>query len=80
MCHQLTYEEDDTSSLAIENHSSEDDILDCPLPSIAEEEDDNMEEHFPTVPLDDDFWMEDPVPERHLCIHDTAQHTLCHMI
>ena len=36
-----------------------------------------MEEHFPTVYIDDDFWMKDPVPERHLCIHDNAQHDLC---
>ena len=60
----------------IENHSSEDDILAHCLPSIAEEDDD-MEEHFPTVSLDDDFWMEEPVPEGHLCIHENAQHDLC---
>ena len=36
-----------------------------------------MEEHFPTVPLDDDFWMEKPVPESHLCIYGNAQHDLC---
>ena len=49
----------------IENHSSEDDILACHLPSIAEEEDNDKEEHFLTVSLDDDFSMEEPVPERH---------------
>ena len=49
--HQLTYEEDDTSSLTLQNHSSEDDILAHCLPSIAEEEDDDMEEHFLTVSL-----------------------------
>ena len=71
--HSLTYEEDNT----MENHSSEDDILACHLPSIAEEEDDEMEEHIPTVSLDDNFWLEVPVPERHLCIHENAQHDLC---
>ena len=75
--HQLTYEEDATSLVMIENLSSEDDILAHHLPSITEEEDDDIEEHFSTVPLDDDFWMEEPVPERHLCIHDNAQHDLC---
>ena len=51
MHHQLTYEENDK----IGNHSSDDDILAHHLPSIAEEEDYDMEEHFPTVPLDDNF-------------------------
>ena len=59
----------------LENNSSEDDVLACHLPSIAEEDND-MEEHFPTVSLDDDFWMEEPVPERQLCIHEDAQHDL----
>ena len=26
-------------------------------------------EDFPTAPLDDTIWLEDPVPDRHLCIH-----------
>ena len=47
------------------------------LPSIAEEDDDDTEEHFPTVSLDDDVWMEEPVPERHLCNHENSQHDLC---
>ena len=51
--HRLTYEEDDT----MENHSCEDDILAHYLPSIAEEEHDEMEEHFPTVSLNDNFWV-----------------------
>ena len=73
----LTYEEDDTSSLTLENYSSGDDILACHLPSIAEEEDNDMKAHVPTVSLDDDFWMEEHVPERHMCIHQNAQHDLC---
>ena len=55
---RLTYEEDNTSSLTLENNSSEDE--DCP-----------------TVSLGDNFWMEEPVPERHLCIHENAQHDQC---
>ena len=31
------------------------------------------EEDFPTAPLDDDIWLEDPVPDRHLCIHEQSQ-------
>ena len=77
MHHQLTYEEDNTFSLTLENSSSEDDVLVHHLPSIAEEEDNDMEEHFPTVSLDDDFWMDEPVLERQLCIHEDAQHDLC---
>ena len=78
VCYQMTYGEDDTSSLTLENHSSEDDILAHHLPSIMEEEDDDMEEHFPTVSLDNNFWMEEAALERHLCIHADAQHDLCH--
>ena len=32
------------------------------------------EEGFPTAPLDDNIWLEDPVPDRHLtCIHEQSQ-------
>ena len=35
-------------------------------------------EHFPTASLSDDVWMEEPVPDRHLCIHEHSQlHDLC---
>ena len=61
----------------METHSPEDNMLAHCLPSIAEEEDDDIEEHFPTVSLDDDFWMEEPISERHLCIHENSQHDLC---
>ena len=61
----------------MEDHSPEDNILPHCLPSIAEEEDDDTEEHFPTVLLGDDFWMEEPVPEVFLCIHENSQHDLC---
>ena len=54
--HWLTYEEDNESSLGprMEDHSPEDDILAYHLPSIAEEEGDGTEEHFPIVSLDND--------------------------
>ena len=29
----------------------------------------STEEHFPTAPLDDEVWSEDPIPDRVLCIH-----------
>ena len=35
----------------------------CLFPSAVEEDE---EEHFPTAPLDDDVWMEEPVLDRHL--------------
>ena len=31
--------------------------------------DDNDEVHFPTAPLDDPVWSEEPIPDRDLCIH-----------
>ena len=31
------------------------------------------ENNFPTDPLDDDIWLEYPVPDRYLCIHEQSQ-------
>ena len=42
-----------------------------------EEEEEDAEEHFPTASLDDDVYMEESVPDRHLCIHEDSQHDLC---
>ena len=28
------------------------------------------EEDFPTAPLNDDIWLGEPIPHRHLCIHE----------
>ena len=79
MCYQLTYKEEDESSLAprMEDHSPEHYILTHHLSSIAEEEDNDTEEHFPRISLDDDIWTEEPVPERHQCIHEKPQNDLC---
>ena len=66
------YEEDNTFSLALETNSSEDDVLAHHLPSIAEQEDYDMAEHFSTLSLEDNFWKEEAVPERHLSIHENA--------
>ena len=41
----------------MEDHSPADDILASHLPSIAEEDKEDTEEHFLMVSLDDDFWM-----------------------
>ena len=30
-------------------------------------------EDFPMAPLDDDIWLEEPVPYRDLCIHEQSQ-------
>ena len=61
----------------MENHSPEDDILAHHIPSKAEKEDDDMEEHFPTISLDDNVWMEEPILERHLCICKGAIFMVC---
>ena len=77
--HHLTYEEDKESSFnpRREDHSPEEDTLAHCLPSIADNDEDNAEEYFPTASLDDNVWMEESVPERHLCIHENSQHDLC---
>ena len=81
-CH-LTFEEDDDSSIdsntlhaRTEHHSP----LEHPMAhhlTSADEEEDIEEEHFTTAPLNDDVWMEEQVPDRHLCIHEHSQHNLC---
>ena len=66
----LTFEEDDDSS--VDSNPFHDSHL-----TSADEEEEEVEEHFPTAPLDDDIWMEEPVADRHLCIHEHSQHDLC---
>ena len=47
-----------------------------PYDDDSEEEED--EEDFQAVALDDNHWITDPVPDRHLCIHEHLQpHSLC---
>ena len=82
MCHHLTFEDNDNSSIdsnplhgSMECSSLTEHPMAHHLTSAAQEED--VEEHFPTTPLDDDVWMEEPVPDRHLCIHEHSQHDLC---
>ena len=84
-CH-LMFEEDKESSLnrdtlhpRMEHDSPDKNTMAYHLTSIEEEdeEEEDAEECFPTALLDDDVWMEEPVPERHLCIHEDSQHDLC---
>ena len=55
----------------MEHHSPDKHTMDCHLTSMEEEdeEEEDIEEHFPTASLNDDVWMEEPVPDRHVCIH-----------
>ena len=84
MSHHVTFEEDDESSLGrdklhtrMEHHSPEEHQIAHHLTSIEEdEEEEDAEEHFPTAPLNDDVWMEEPLLDRHLCIHEHSQHDL----
>ena len=38
---------------------------------------DEEEEDFQTVPLDDDHWTTEEIPDRHLCIHE---HSILHLL
>ena len=73
--------DDNTLHARMENHSPEEHPVAHHLTSAEEEEEDeedeDLEEHFPTSLLNDDVWMEEPVPDRHLCIHEHSQHSLC---
>ena len=41
-------------------------------------EEDEEEEDFQTVTLDDDHWTTEEIPDRHLCIHKhSLPHSLC---
>ena len=83
VCCCLTFEEDDASSLdsktlhAITEHLSPAEHQMAHHLTSAKEEEDEEEEHFPTAPWDDNVWMEEPVPDRHLCIHEHSQYDLC---
>ena len=52
-------------------------LTDCSFQDVPSEKEE-VEEHFPTARLHNDVWMEEPVPDRHLCIHKQSQaHDLC---
>ena len=42
-------------------------------PNTDDSSQDATAEDFLTAPLDDDIWLEDQVPDRHLCIHEQSQ-------
>ena len=67
-CH-LSFNDD---SMDTPNSSS----TSSPEPSDLEEE----EEDFQTVPLDDEFWSTEMVPERTLCIHENRTTEQCMFI
>ena len=78
MCHHLTFDDDDSSIDSnplqgrTEQPSPTEHQMAHHLTSTEEVE------HFTTAPLGDDIWMEEPVPDRHLCIHEQSQpHDLC---
>ena len=87
VCHDLMFEEDDSSldnktlHARMEHHSLEEHPIAHHLTSTDNEEEDEEEEydeeHFPTAPLHDDVWMEESVLDRHLCIHEDSQNNLC---
>ena len=56
----------------MEHHSPVEHPMACHFSSIEEDE----EEYFPTAPLNDYVWMEEPVLDRHLSIHEDSQHDL----
>ena len=41
------------------------------LTSALDDDTTSSKENFPTAPLDEDVWSEDPILDRHLCIHKT---------
>ena len=72
--------DNNTLHTRMEHHSPEEHQMAHHLTSAIEEgkgkEEEDAEEHFPTAPLNDDIWMQEPIPDRHLCIHEHSQHDL----
>ena len=87
MCHQLSFsnskEEDAEDSSAVsstvppQKHISlAQKITAKPIYTICD--DFNEEEDFQTVDLNDEHWITDPLPDRHLCIYKhSLPHSLC---
>ena len=69
-CHHLSFNSDsdqDPDSTPVYSDSSDDDQDPDSTPVYSDSPDE--EEDFPTVPLDDEHWTSDIVPERTFCIH-----------
>ena len=45
----------------------------CTDDSFQDATNEEEEEDFPTAPLNDNVWLEEPVPARHLCIHEQSE-------
>ena len=54
-------------------------VTDQFLTETWDDETTSFDKHLPTVPLDDDVWVEEPIPDRCLCIHNRpdALHCQC---
>ena len=73
VCRWLTYSSSDSETLEEETLTT---LRAIPNAQIHLEEED--EEDFETVPLDDEHWTTEEVPDRTLCIHEHALlHGLC---
>ena len=94
VCHQLMFDSSDEESASpisspLHSRTEPPSLAQChmdyqhPSPldtdnSFQDIANDEEKEDFPTVILYDDLWLEDPVPDRHLCIHEHSQsHFLC---
>ena len=77
-------EEDEKSSLGrdtpldrTDHHSPIEHPMAHHLSSADENDVGEEEEHFLIALLNDAVWMEEPVPDRHVSIHEDSQHHLC---
>ena len=68
--HHLSFKsnsDQDPDSTSVHSNSSDDEQDPDSTPVYSDEEED-----FPTVPLDDEHWMAEIVPERTFCIHENG--------
>ena len=77
--HHLSFNSDsnqDSDSISVHSDSSDDDQDPDSMPVYS---DSDEEEDFPTVPLDDEHWTSEIVPERTFCIHKNGlPNNVCH--
>ena len=68
MCHHLTFISDSSESDQAPDSSSDSDQD----PDSSSDSSSDEEEDFQTVPIDDEHWTTEMVPERTFCIHDNG--------
>ena len=81
MHHHLTFSNDErpsTDSSQLHERAKQSSPVQQHMDDSIQDATNEEEEDCPTALLYDDIWLEEPVPDRHLCIHELSQlHDQC---